>query len=61
MGIMLYSLLWVVQDSYHQPYRSPLKGRSSIGTGSIRETLRSPNPLSYRTRVEPLQGLGFRV
>ena len=20
MGIMVYSLLWVMQDSYHQPY-----------------------------------------
>ena len=23
MGIMVYSLLWVMQDSYHQPYFVP--------------------------------------
>ena len=26
MGIMVYSLLWAMQDLYHQPYRSLLRG-----------------------------------
>ena len=27
MGILIYSLLWVMQDSYHQPYVSRLSTR----------------------------------
>ena len=25
MGVMAYSLLWVMQDSYHQPYDEDLQ------------------------------------
>ena len=30
MGIMVYSLLWVMQDSYHQPYGSGLGFAGSV-------------------------------
>ena len=28
MGIMVYSLLWVMQDLYHQPYQHPRRDQS---------------------------------
>ena len=31
MGIMAYSLLWAMQDLYHQPLVSGLKGLGEFG------------------------------
>ena len=46
MGIMAYSLLWVMQDLYHQPYGSALRfGRAWS------------KHLRFRF---PAQGLGFK-
>ena len=62
MGIMEYSLLWVVQDVYHQPYdliliriRPPMVGSRVQGPGSRAQGLGSGG-LGCR-----LQGLGSRV
>ena len=33
MGIMVYSLLWVMQDFVHQPYESPNKGVLTMTMG----------------------------
>ena len=33
MGTMVYSLLWVMQDFYHQPYCYPDKGRGVDSSG----------------------------
>ena len=47
MGIMVYSLLWVVQDFVHQPYYRVLKGRWCKGggykgsSGNLQGSLRS--------------------
>ena len=30
MGIMVYSLFWVMQDLYHQPYHGILPGRPVV-------------------------------
>ena len=32
MGIMVHSLLWVMQDLYHEPYLSGLKAISLSGS-----------------------------
>ena len=31
MGIMVYSLLWVLQDLYHQPYEGPYRTALILG------------------------------
>ena len=57
MGIMICSLLWVMQDLYHQPYDS----------GSPRTHARRSRPSGRGCRASGLrnedfeQGLGFRV
>ena len=51
MGIMVYSLLWVVQDFVHQPYDSKFTKASESYELNPTEPL---EPLN-------LKGLGFRV
>ena len=55
MGIMVYSLLWVMQDFVHQPLSlDPLKG-------SRRDTIRVARGVWYTYKGLGLQGLGFKV
>ena len=35
MGIMVYSLLWVMQDLYHQPYVHENPGRGPWGSRKL--------------------------
>ena len=34
MGVKVYSLLWVMQDFYHEPWFSGSEGQSSMGLAS---------------------------
>ena len=50
MGIVVYSLLWVMQDVYHQPYCStPPK---NLETGL--RTIRAGSPYILLLRIEAL-------
>ena len=54
MGTMVYSLLWVMQDLYHQPHWYNLQAvLQTLGVRSLGFRLQE---LGFRVR-----GLGFRV
>ena len=70
MGIMLYSVLWIMQDLYHQPYLAPppLPPGMISGERGLRKLgsqfLGSPSwSLSSQElpNLESALGLGFRV
>ena len=58
MGTMACSLLWVMQDSYHQPQYWHHGGAFGASTWFRRDASSSAQPEIALSR---LQGLGFRV
>ena len=65
MGIMVYSLLWVMQDLYHQPYHLFFDPRPICGPGVLHRRRKQPTlkVSEYLCRFIGLgfRGLGFRV
>ena len=57
MGIMVYSLLWVMQDLHHQPYEQKPLLRKKLPR---RECLLLES-VGFRVSGFRVQGLGFRV
>ena len=47
MGIMIYSLLWVMQELYHQPYFLTVNWSSifSVGTKDDRSNVNPESPI----------------
>ena len=73
MGIMIYSLLWVMQDVYHQPYHNAYEGKGrdyESGAPPFIEILKPSAPntdgahypyvSALSLNSELFQGLGFR-
>ena len=65
MGIKVYSLLWVMQDLYHQPQFSklvPFRVLLMRVLYSIGDLKRGPNLENYPHHIlRGLTGFGFRV
>ena len=56
MGTMEYSLFWLMQDLYHQPYAGGCAFRASL---RVSGTLPKLGFIETKTLIEP-KGLGFR-
>ena len=55
MGIMVYSLYWVMQDFVHQQYHTPEPQNSKALKPSIREALKAIKPKACAGLLRPWQ------